>query len=802
MTGTLLLIAIFLPFAGIPLLAFAGKKLRANTGWLALAFPVISALCLIAVASQLSWNGQPHVFTWPWILAFGINLSFLVDGLSLFFGLVVSCMGILVFLYARGYLDDHYQQHNRFYAYLVFFMGAMLGTVFSSNLMLLFVFWELTGIASFLLIGFLNAKNESRLGARMALLITAGTGLCMLAGIVLTGELAGGLTFDLTELLQADLSSKPAAYLNAALVLVLLGAFGKSAQFPFQFWLPNAMAAPTPVSAYLHSATMVKLGVFLTARIFPIYHDATAWIPLVTTIGFTTMALGSLLALLSNDLKGILAYSTVSALGSFIGYYGISRAGAVAGDFLPILNHVFYKGCLFMVVGIVDHCCHERDIRKLGGLGKKMPLTALACLLGAASMAGIPGTMGFISKELLLEQGFHAAETLGGWGGYALACIAIGALLQVAFSLRLFFQVFTGPQPEALDKHFHAPSLLIQISPLILAFCALLFGVLPGTLDKPLNALRVAGLHTPEASHYALWHGLNTALGVSLGILIGGAVLYGIGRTSGWRWANVPTFFRWDQLFNAAHDGFILFSKKVTRVTGADSPRNYHPIILGFIFCAVVASLWAAGTLPVINFHFPSNLVRIFTALGIVVSVLGAILLHTWPAQLVSLGISGFLVSFYYVLYRAPDLALTQILVETASLVLVVVLLARFPRSAEIGEKKDHPSPARRFTNIAVAAAIGLMMCWFTLAATSQPRKDAMGPFFTENTVELAEGANAVNTILVDFRGFDTLGEISVLLIALLGSLGLLMRYRRDPEDWRHEEDSSTFRLHHKEDVP
>jgi len=754
MWETALLIAIFLPLLGVPLVAVT----RRGPGWLALVFPVISTLCLAVVAAERP--GAAAIVERPWVPSLGLNLRFLVDGLSLFYGLVVSAMGVAVFFYAQAYMGGSPRSRARFFATLLFFMGTMLGTVFSGSLLLLFVFWELTGIASFLLIGFFNDRPASRDGARMSLLVTAGTGLCLLAGLLLleptgSGELSPGR-------------------LNVVALLVLLGAFGKSAQVPFQFWLPNAMAAPTPVSAYLHSATMVKLGVFLTARMAPVLGGAAWWEPLLVAVGFASMLLGAWFALLSHDLKAILAWSTVSALGSLLGFYGLGAGGTVSGDYLQILSHVLYKAALFMVVGIVDHACHERDLRQLGGLGRRMPLVALAGVISAASMAGIPGTLGFVSKELLLGE---AVAGMGGPAGkYALACITLSALLSVAVALRLGFAFFGSGERGAV---VHPPSAALQAVPLLLALGTLAFGLFPGWLDRPLFALHLPELHPAVPPHYALWHGWNLPLAVTGCALAAGVALGAFGIRGGWRFPAIPAALRWENLFNRGYDALVRLCGTVTRATGAETPIGFLPIILLFLTGGVALAAGTSPRLPELTPGAPDFL-RSAVALIMVPAVLGAILLRGWMAQLVSLSISGFLVSFYYVLYRAPDLALTQIFVETAVLVPVIFLLSRFSRSASEGGETP-PSP-RRWLNFAVAVAMGATVC-AALLMIGPPPADRLGLFYMARTVPLAEGANAVNTILVDFRGFDTMGEVSVLVIAMLGGLGLLMR-KRDAEEW------------------
>ncbi|MDW8310934.1 MAG: proton-conducting transporter membrane subunit, partial [Verrucomicrobiales bacterium] len=437
----LLLLAIGLPLAGAPLLALVGRRFGRGVSLAALVFPIVSLAAVLALTRGVA-PGVREVIEWPWIPSLGLSLSFLVDGLSVFFGLVVSGMGVLIFYYARHYLDKRYRHQGRFYCFLTLFMAAMLGTVFANDLLLLFIFWELTGLASFLLIGFEHAEEASRRGARMALLVTGGTGLLLMVGAILLGQNAG--TYRLDVLLAEPGKFAGREWLNTAFVLVALGAFGKSAQFPFHFWLPNAMAAPTPVSAYLHSATMVKLGVFLIARVFPIFHGSDWWLPLLTVIGFGTLLLGTTLALLSHDLKAILAFSTVSQLGYMIGSYGVAPAGGIDYDYLHILNHVFYKGALFMLVGIIDHAAGTRDLRELGGLWRRMPLAGAATLVGTATMAGMIGTTGFISKEVIFHEIFVVMRTHGWLGAYAAVAVVLASVLKMGFSCRIFFGAFCG----------------------------------------------------------------------------------------------------------------------------------------------------------------------------------------------------------------------------------------------------------------------------------------------------------------------------------------------------------------------
>lgn len=780
---TQLFTALALPFALMPFVWAIGGRGRECTGWVALVAPVASALLILQLALALPAGGR-LVVEWPWIPTLGLNLSFVVDGLALFFGLVVSGVGALVVFYARFYLDNHYAHHGRFYAYLLLFMGAMLGTVFSGNLLLLFVFWELTGVASFLLIGFLHDKAESRDGARMALVVTSGSALAMLAGIVVLGQIAG--TYELRPLLEGALRGKASPELTLAFVLIAAGAIGKSAQFPFQFWLPNAMAAPTPVSAYLHSATMVKLGVFLIARVFPIFREVELWEPLLITLCFGTMALGALLALLSHDLKAILAYSTVSQLGFLIGYYGMSPATGAQADLLHIANHVLYKGCLFMVAGIVDHAAGTRDLRQLGGLAGRMPLLLGITVAAGAAMAGLPGTLGFISKEFVLKEQLEYLATGAPLAWYPLAMVAFASAVQVAFVLRLVTGIFAGPLPSEIAARYHAPSLALQLPPMLLAAASVTAGVWPGMFGRLVAHLRTPGLHPAELPELSLWHGLTPELAVSGGIVAAGVALFLVLRRGLWARIAIPRALRFDTGFEALLTGLPVAAKGLGRVLRFDRQFDFIGIALGFTVLIFGGFGWMhrAALLPAPPKTGDFDPLRSFIVLLVAVAVGLVLTMRRWTSQLIALSIVGFLITFYYVLFRAPDLAMTQILVETATLLLVLLLLARFPRSCETAELHHRVSRPRQAWNVALSVAVGGLAMVAALLGMSHKHAAPAGDFYLEGSVPLAHGTNVVNTILVDFRGFDTLLEITVLVVACLGSLGLLMRYRRTAEEY------------------
>ncbi|MFW5882733.1 MAG: hydrogen gas-evolving membrane-bound hydrogenase subunit E [Verrucomicrobiota bacterium] len=784
--GILLLIAVFAPLVGMLALVAFQHWTRRAPGWAALPFPLISIGCIIPVALSNPSFGQ-RVFSLPWIPSLSLDLSLLADGLSIFFGLVVSGMGVLIVFYAIHYFGREAKNQLRFFCYLLIFMTAMLGTVFAGNLLLLFVFWEITGISSFLLIGFLHEKEESRAGARMALLTTVLTGLGLLAGVVCL-YLATG-TMSLTELMTTDISELPQGLLLGAFFLIMLGAFGKSAQFPFHFWLPNAMAAPTPVSAYLHSATMVKLGVFLVARTFPIFNGMDYWNSLLMLVGFTTFLLAAVLALLSNKLKAILAYSTVSQLGFLVGFYGIADHKGTHFDYVHILNHVFYKGCLFMVVGIIDHATHIKDIRQLGGLGKRLPLLAIITLISAAAMAGLPFTTGFISKEYMLKEKFLYWLSDGFLNWFPLTVVIVGSVLKVAFSARLFFNIYRGSETPEVRAHFHHPGFWVQLPPLLLAGAAVVFGTFPALLDPFIDKLYVEGLH----SHYkgnpdyvlSKWHGWTREFFTSLGIVLLGAGLYVWANRRRWSFTRIPVWLQFDAAFERGVSALPVVSKRITGWLRSDAPMDYLPIIGGFV---VVCTSWMfLGALSGGEAIWPSlagmDLLHWLLVLLLGMSALGVVVAPSWPAQVVALSIVGLLVTFFFVLMRAPDLAMTQLLIEATTLILILLLLARFPKRAQEGENQTRDHWPRKTLNTLLATATGLLMAALTFVFAAQKHPDFAGQFFLDNTVKGAKGTNTVNTILVDFRGFDTLMEITVLLIATLGCIGLLMRYRRTPDE-------------------
>lgn len=781
----LLACTIFVPLLGGLLLPLCSRSLGRRTGWVALVFPILAFCALIAAAMQAGPEGRLNgvLVEWPWIPSLGISLTFGIDGLSLLFGLIVSGVGIMVFFYALHYFEGNEPHLGRFYSYMVLFMTAMLGTVLADNLLLLFIFWEMTGITSFLLIGFLHTKEASRAGARAALLITMFTGLLMLVGIILLGQAAGTLSWSVMR--EAGLPMDPEGTLAASvLLLLMLGAFGKSAQFPFHFWLPRAMEAPTPVSAYLHSATMVKLGVFLAARLYPVFSEVPLWMPLLTLTGFGTMALAAYLALRSNSLKGILAYSTVTQLGCLIGLYGLQSRLGVFADTFHILDHVFYKAALFMVVGIITHATGCKDIRELGGLRQRMPVLAVVTGLACASMAGLPLTMGFVAKELLLADFVLLLTSGDAWVWTAFTLLAAASIFKLAFAIRFFTAIFTGPLPEAVAAKFHAPGRWVQAPPVLLVSASVLCGWVLMIPDHLVTLFASTGLQSREG-HLSMWHGFNVELAMSLALICGGLCLFLFGRGTAWRWTHIPRLLRFDEAFEHMLKSFNAATQSITRALRSESPTDYLPVMLSTIVIILAGFLLhhletGDGAVFLIDrWKFEPDLLRSFTTALIALAALGVVIATRWTSQIILLSAVGFLTTFLFVLYRAPDLALTQILVESATLLLVLLLLARFPKEAQKGEDGRVFSGLRSAFNLLLAVGVGSVVTTMILLANAAPPARKLGDAFLAQTIPLAEGTNAVNTILVDFRGFDTLGEIAVLVIAILGALGLFFRYKR-----------------------
>lgn len=729
-----------------------------------------------------AFSGHAVSATIPWAPATGLDLTFLVDGLSLLFLLLILGIGLLIITFARFYLAPD-ENLPRFYASLMLFMAAMLGIVTAGNLLLLVIFWELTSISSFLLIGFWDRDPAARSGAYQSLIVTGIGGLALLAGVLVLGSATG--TFDITVLAarSAEIRALPAA--RIALGLILVGAFTKSAQVPFHFWLPSAMAAPTPVSAYLHSATMVKAGIFLLARLWPIFAATELWFYAVTGFGAATMLVGGWGALRHTDLKRLLAYSTISQLGLITMLYGIgTREAAIAATF-HILNHASFKAALFMSAGIIDHEAGTRDFAQLGGLRRHLPRMTVLVVIAAASMAGIPPLNGFMSKELFYEATLpaHIGGSVGAglgvsWPWLLPALALLGSTLTMAYCLRLVVGTFFGPEgPYPQHPHEPPPGMRVPVE-LLVAFC-LAVGIAPTLVAEPLvttaaSAVVGAQLHL----HLALWHGLNPALMMSAIGLAAGAALYAARRGSARR-ALPPRLGRTaGELYDTAVHGMMDGARALTNTYQTGRLRTYIITVLGLLLAlagwhalqAVGLGTGAPERLPLTAMPRGALVITILTVAG--AASVCALYRYRWPSIL-ALGLVGALVAIYFAWLSAPDLVLTQLLVESVTTILVVLVLYYLPRKTRTREPR-----LRLVRDGAFALLIGGSTSAVIYAILRRPF-ESISSYHIANSLEQAGGGNVVNVILVDFRGYDTLGEITVLSIAALGVLALVQAGRR-----------------------
>jgi multicomponent Na+:H+ antiporter subunit A len=710
-----------------------------------------------------------------WIPALDVRFGFFLDGLGLLFALLITGIGALVFFYADWYLSDE-EDHGKFFAYLLMFMAAMLGVVMADNLLLLFLFWEVTSFTSFLLIGFWWHRDASRYGALKALLITAGGGLALMAGLIVVYVVTGSLS--LTELLLDPDPLRDATLYPVVLVLFCWAAFSKAAQFPFHIWLPNAMEAPTPVSAYLHSAAMVKAGIYLIARMFPVLGDTTLWFVLVGGVGLTTLVLGSTLALRQRDLKAVLAYSTISQLGLIVALFGWGTSLAVTAATFHILNHSVFKAALFMGVGIVDHEAHTRNVDRLGGLARLMPYTAAVMGLGALGLAGIPPFNGFISKEMFFDAAvIEAGAGLAGTSPLGLFAVAlpvlavVGSVLNFSYAALMFHGVFFGPQSTDLPHIPHDPPKAMLAPPLLLGGLALGIGVLPWAVDAPLVAPAAgAALGVPADYALVLWHGFNLPLLMSAVVIAFGFIAYS--RVRAFRSAQLalPRLLSVNRFYDWAVDGLVVGSERLTGAMFTGFTRDYFAWFQAFFLATVALAAIAMGGV-VIN---PTDIapIGLTEAALFGLALLGGLAVLLLPTRLgavISLGLVGFTIVLLFTLFRAPDLAMTQLIVETVTLIIFLLVFIHLPRLLKGGYERRRAS-----ANAVVSVLSGVAVTVLMLAALSAPMPDGVSSWYLANAVDLAGGRNVVNVILVDFRALDTLGEIVVLGLAALGVLMIL----------------------------
>ena len=772
---------LLLPFAGSLLAALMPTHARtAAAGWAALVS--LAALVWVALLFPTLQTGQVLHEEYRWIPSAGINFSVRMDGFAWMFAMLVTGIGLLVALYARYYMSKN-DPVPRFFSFFLAFMGAMLGVVLSGNVVQLVFFWELTSLFSFMLIGYWYHRKDARRGARMALTVTGAGGLAMLAGMLMLGHIAG--SYQLDVILGAGERIRAHPLYTPMLVLVLLGAFTKSAQFPFHFWLPRAMAAPTPVSAYLHSATMVKAGVFLLARLWPALSGTEQWFWLVGGAGVVTLVLGAYFAMFQNDLKGLLAYSTISHLGLITLLLGLNRDLAAVAAVFHIMNHATFKASLFMAAGIIDHETGTRDMRRLSGLWKAMPITGTLAFVASAAMAGVPLMNGFLSKEMFFAETVDLSSTpLLDYGLPVAATVA--GIFAVVYSLRFSVGVFLGPPARRLPLEPHEPVRWMRVPIEILVLLCIVVGIFPQWSIGPaldVAARPVVGGAMPPFS-LAIWHGFNKPLVMSLIALGGGIALYLLlrrGVVAG-RFKHAPLLgLNGQRLFESTLYGLDRASRWALAVL---STYRLQPQMLLMVLAAIVfasVALWAGGISWGDRPRVPGNLeFALLWVLGCVAALAAAnqAKFHRLAA-LILLGAVGLAVSLTFLWFSAPDLALTQLTVEVVTTVLFLLGLRWLPkRRPEEAEHLGLRVRARRARDLVVSLVAGGGMAVLAYAMMTRPAPQSISPFFIDRSLPEGGGTNVVNVMLVDFRAFDTMGEITVLGIVGLTVYALLRRFR------------------------
>jgi multicomponent Na+:H+ antiporter subunit A len=774
---------IFVSALMVPLLyPLLKKKLGLVLAIVPLALFVLLAFNLTSVTPQFTVLPKAMFSFLP-----GLAASFRLDGLSMVFGLLVSGIGVLVVLYATFYMAK-YQRQAHFYTYLMLFMGAMTGLVFSDNLMGLFIFWELTSVSSFLLIGFDHHLEKSRQAALQSLLITGLGGLCLLFAVILIGQITG--TYELSALLEQGVSLTQHPQYPLVFGLVLLAVLTKSAQFPFHFWLPGAMQAPTPVSSYLHSATMVNAGIFLLLRIHPLLGETLMWKSTLVLSGAITMFLGAFFSMGQRDFKRILAFTTISALGTMVLLIGIDTEQSMKAALVFFIVHGLYKGGLFMVAGILDKATGTRDIKVLGHIWKPMPLTTLAAAFALISMAGLPPMLGFIGKELIYDAKIQL-PALASW----ILPLGVGAnILMVAISLTVFIEVFwAGKRKQPVEmKHREGEfKWYFLAGPVVLGLAGLVLGLMPGVLDSLIgNALYVSRGEVIDV-HLSLWHGFNQVLMLSLFTVISGIGVFWIrSRTAQF----IASILNWFEKFNMAR-AFTKVINWYVKAAGKQTAwiqHGYHRFYLMTFF--VVTSILVVWQMLGSGFSFSEietfSPLKVHILLLLFVSslaVLFAVITPSRLAAILAMGVVGYGVGMIYLFYGGIDLAITQFLAETVVMVLFVMVIYYLPGFAALSSKKS------RIRDAIISIGVGVVVTLIVLQARFVNLHEPISGFFAENSLTRGHGRNIVNVILVDFRALDTLGEVTVLTLAAVGVYSLFRFKIKEPKAKKesHEEKES-----------
>ncbi|MED1603850.1 Na+/H+ antiporter subunit A [Cytobacillus kochii] len=800
---TILHIMILIPFVFaifVPLLYKYFNK-RLHTGWFVILIPIIIFVYLLQLIPKIS-SGATIYETIPWIPSFGINLDMYVDGLSLIFGLLITGIGALVILYSIYYLSKEKEALHNFYVYLLLFMGAMLGLVFSDNILVLYVFWELTSISSFLLIAYWYEREKSRYGAQKSMLITIFGGLAMLSGFIMLSMITD--TYSIREMFAMSETIIAHDLFLPAMILILLGAFTKSAQFPFSIWLPDAMEAPTPISAYLHSATMVKAGIYLVARLTPIFGGTAEWFWIISIVGLITLLYGSFNAVKQIDLKGLLAYSTISQLGMIMSLLGIGSAAlyfgygneaavyaaAITAAIFHMINHSTFKGALFMVVGIVDHETGTRDIRRLGGLMTVMPITFTVALIGSFAMAGLPPFNGFLSKEMFFasvvkvtEMDVFNMETLG----ILFPIIAwVASVFTFIYSMILVFKTFRGKyKPDRLEKKAHEAPIGMLISPIILASLVIVIFFFPNVIADLLLVPAVSAILPSLIEegvlkiHISAWHGFSAELYMTIGVVVVGTIMYLMLK----KWTKVYRLYPQNLTINALYNNSLEASQRIAASVTNKYMTGYTRDYLAYIFTFFV--LLIGGTLIITNSitidltnDAPVNIFELAIMFSMLVAAFTILLAKSRLTAIISLGVLGYLVSLFFVIFRAPDLALTQLVVETVTTALFLLCFFHLPKFKEQTQKHKKGVPFKPL-NLIISIAVGAVVTVFAFSANGTQIFEPIASYY-EDSYELAGAKNIVNAILVDFRGIDTMLEIFVLCITALSVYTLIkLRFSR-----------------------
>lgn len=759
-------VSIFVLACVAPLLhRFAGRR----AGLLIALLPAGLTIYFASHAGVMM-RGEAVTERFAWAASLGVEVKFYLDGLSLLMALLICGIGALVCIYGGRYLQKH-ELLGQFYLLLLAFMGAMLGLVLAGNLLVLFVFWELTSITSFLLIGFEHEDEGARAAAVQALIVTAGGGLLMLAGFVLLGQTGGG-NYDVQELFARGDAIKASPLYVPLLLLIFAGAFTKSAQFPFHFWLPNAMQAPTPISAYLHSATMVKAGVYLLARLAPALGGSPEWTTIVTTTGALTMITGSVLAFSQTNMKRLLACSTIAALGTMVMLIGIGSEYAIRAALVFLLAHACYKGALFMVAGIVDHETGTKDVEALGGLRKAMPVTCLIAVVAGLSFAAMPPTFGFIGKEMLFEATLESGSDAARFKLILTLVAVVAGTMFVTVAALVAVRPFFG-KVKATPKRAHDAPLEMWFAPALLAIAGIVFGIIPNTVADRFIAPAVAAVYPNAAPlKLALWHGLNVPLGLSVVSIVCGLFLYGAweGLRARTKWTSGFARFGTEAMFAAGGRLIERVARWQTAILQNGKLRIYLLVITGTTIGLTAYTVRRGGIVFPASSFFRTD-VRFYEvglALLILAASIAAVRSKSRLGAVAALGVVGYGVALVFILFGAPDLALTQFLIETLTVILLVLVLYHLPRLKAITGK---PARAR---DLIVSLAFGALMTTLVLVTASVGFDPLVSDFYAAHSLPDAHGRNIVNVILVDFRGFDTLGEITVLAVAAIGVFALL----------------------------